>query len=199
MHQKTREVILRKGDLVMTEPIKPMNLINYGGVEFNSNDVAKKQKVFNEQGGVRYSVFLKNGVYLEYPEQKQSNKSSIFVDHQAETELTNWIQVNNLAYGQVKGTEEKDEVIVLNGNNSTTVDISDKNKKRHDQVIIQDTYDDCYYGNKHEVSNKFTPSKNNTVITDENDFIIIETQNTSVDIKGEGITTEKSLKDVKLN
>ena len=41
----------------MTEPIKPRNDVKFGGVEFNSNDVAKREKIIKENGGIRYSVF----------------------------------------------------------------------------------------------------------------------------------------------
>lgn len=50
----------------MTEPIKN---ITFGGVQFNENDIKQKQQTKDKNGKIMYSVFLKNGVKLEYPEQ----------------------------------------------------------------------------------------------------------------------------------
>lgn len=176
----------------MTKPIRPLNLIKYGGVEFNSNDIASKKKVSNEQGNIRYSVFLKNGVQLEYPEQNKNNKASIFVNTSFPGVKVNYVEANNLAYGKIKGTDERD-LIILNGNNGTTVDISNDNKD-DDCVTIGDTENGLPYGYKQEVEKNYVRSQKNTIITDENDTIYVQTNDAVAEIKGEGITTEESLK-----
>lgn len=178
----------------MPEPLTPTDYVNIGGVRFNSNDIKQKQTLINDNGAIRYSVFLKNGVHLEYPKQDVRNNASVTHVDQDKLETATWI--NNLAYGQVKGTEKSDH-IVLHGNNGTTVDVTgDDRNVLGDIVSIRDSekgrYNGCYLKN-----NKFTPSQNNKVIAGKLDYIGIDTQYTKVVIEGAGITTEKSLKGVK--
>lgn len=178
----------------MTEPLKPTDYINFGGVKFNSNDIAQKQTLIKENGAVRYSVFLRNGVHLEYPEQKAENNASVWGVDEGKLETSTFIK--NVAYGQVKGTQKSD-VISLSGNNGTIVDVTgDDNNTLGDSVFISDTKKDGYYGD-YMPQNKFTPSKNNKIITGKKDNIKIETQNTNVWVDGAGTTTETSLKGIK--
>ena len=181
----------------MTEPLKPTNYINIGGVKFNSNDIDQQQTLIKENGAIRYSVFLRNGVHLEFPKQKAENNASVFPDDSLTDKFQTWTNINNLAYGQVKGTEKSD-VIRLSGNNGTTVDISgEKNKEQlGDQVIIHDTVKGQNTGDG-SLQKNFVPSQNNKIITSEKDYINIETQNAKVELDGKGYTTESSLKGIK--
>lgn len=181
----------------MTEPLKPTNYINIGGVKFNSNDIEQQQTLIKENGSIRYSVFLKNGVHLEFPKQKAENNASVYRETAYEgnpKRPETWTDVNNLAYGQIKGTSKHD-TIQLFGNNGTTVDISD-NDNKSDIVSIKDSVKGEW--SRMEGHHKKTLlSKNNKVITSKKDYVDIKTQNSEVSIKGEGTTTEASLKGIK--
>lgn len=176
----------------MTEPLKPTNYVNIGGVKYNSNDIKNHQTLI-KNGAIRYSVFLKNGVNIEYPAQKAQNNASVFRMDTSD-ELTD-THINNLAYGKVTGSEKSD-TIGLHGCNSTTVDVSGDNSRTGDVVSIGDTVKGNYAGDT-TPQKKFIPSKNNKIITDKDDAIFIETQNTKVNVEGAGLTTESSLKGVK--
>lgn len=177
----------------MTDPLKPTNYINIGGVKFNSNDVEQQQTVI-KNGAIRYSVFLKNGVHLEYPKQKLNNQASAFVKEDV-ANIETWTNINNLAYGNIKGTDKSD-VIVLNGSNSTQIDVSGDNDKLGDHVIIGDTLKDHYCGDNKRAE-KFAPSQNNKILTGNNDSIHFDTKDSFADVEGKGITSEKSLKGIK--
>lgn len=167
----------------MTEPVKPKNNITFGGVRFNANDIAKKEKKFNEQGAIRYSVFLKNGISIEYPDQNKKNKSSVDV-HGDQVTL-----IDNLAYGNVKGSPKKDRIF-LYGNVGTTVDVSGDNK--HDLVSVND---EIIFAGDHK-------SERNKVVMDSKDSTIFEHRSRkngnvvigpkSVLVKGEGTAEESS-------
>lgn len=164
----------------MTEPVKPKMNITFGGVRFNANDIEKKEKKFNEQNAIYYSVFLKNGVSIEYPEQNRRNDASIriFGDNNDATAIT------SLAHGNVKGSPKKDHIQLI-GNNGTTVDVSGDNIQN--SVI---TYGRTF-GHKH-------CSKGNKVIMDSKDHTNFNRFGNSIEeskevvVEGEGIADENS-------
>jgi len=143
---------------------------------------------------------LKNGVHLEFPKQKAENNASVEDRADNVTDKETWTNINHLAYGEIKGTEKSD-VISLWSNTGTTVDVSGGNGKfKMDHIMIHDGYrngknGEFVYNNKGQAI--FEKSQNNKVITDENDYVDIDTSDTRATIKGEGITSENSFKGVK--
>lgn len=164
----------------MTEPVKPKMNITFGGVRFNANDIEKKEKKFNEQNAIYYSVFLKNGVSIEYPEQNRRNDASIriFGDNNDAT------AIRSLEHGNVKGSPKKDHIQLI-GNNGTTVDVSGDNIQ--DYVITRERI----FGHKH-------CSKGNKVIMDSKDHTNFKHFGNSIEeseevvVEGEGIADENS-------
>ena len=138
---------------------------------------------------------------MEFPKQKAENNAS--VRDRAENVITGketWTEINNLAYGEIKGTEKSD-VFSLWSNNGTTVDVSGGNGKfKMDHVMMHDGYKsdgkgELVFNNKGQAI--FAKSQDNKVITDENDYVDIDNSDTRATIKGEGITSEKSFKGVR--
>lgn len=181
----------------MTEPIKPRNDVKFGGVEFNSNDVVKREKIIKENGGIRYSVFLKNGVHIEYPQQKNSNNAYVEMNYSEPENRRNKSSqkrplattfISNLAFGKIEGSKNNYDDIILTGGNSNIIDISNDNQK--DAVYIR--------------PGVVTPSLNNKVVMDKNDRTDINREKTlsfseheeDIVVEGEGIADENSHKKI---
>lgn len=137
----------------MAEPVKQST---FGGVTYHENQVVKKWKT-NEKGAIRYHMILgkEKGKTIEvsYPQQKSTNGASIFVNDSQSSVIC------HLAYGNVKGSDAKD-LIVLAGCNSTVVDVSNDNNS--DAIEIFD-------------SHKYK-SRNNVVDCTKEDRLIIDTE-----------------------
>ena len=112
----------------MTEPIKN---ITFGGVQFNENDIKQKQQTKDKNGNTRYSVFLKNGVKLEYPEQpKQAPEDGKLKHYYYWGE---WIE-------DTKENVEKMKVERGSSTKTNLVDINPKVTTSVDGMILKDYY-----------------------------------------------------------
>lgn len=112
---------------------------SYHGVTYNQKDFVKAETIKQENGSVRYCLFLKNQegkVYsLTYPEQSQKNNSSASFSG-------NELRIEMLAYGNVSLTNGSDRV-VLKDCNSCFVDASNPDGKS-DRIL---TYGKSSKGN----------------------------------------------------
>lgn len=157
----------------MTEPARS-STVNIGGVKFNRNAI-NGIRVKNENGAELISVFLKNGVSLEYPRQKPESHANVYTNNEGLGVFDTDTNIYNLTDGKVKGSKGADR-IALYGTNGVTVDTSGDDKVS----ILGDDYVSIY-DNSHDGK----AARNNRVIRDKKDHVIIDTENTKVTIDGE--------------
>lgn len=179
----------------MTEPLKPINTTVFGGVKVDANRVAKFSKV-KQNGATRFVIDFKNGTRIEYPQQKSGNESRIRVFDTGNPSGNPRIDIENLAYGKIKGTDKNDD-ITLTGCRQSVVDVSGGGA---DSVLLRD--DALCASDKNAKK-----SSNNKVIQDNNDETLLKTtdyyaeyrdhyfdpvkDNELYIVKGEGTVSEK--------
>lgn len=176
----------------MTEPLKPLNVTTHGGVKVDANRVAKFGKT-NQGGAKRFTIDFKDGTRVEYPAQKESNKSDIRIFDCAEGVTR--MEVRNMAYAKISGTPKRDD-ISLRGCRNSTVDVSGGGK---DVVLLSDNL----FADKGQL-----PSSGNKVIQDKDDETVLKTTDYKSEyrkhnpgdkvednkfhiVKGEGTVSEK--------
>lgn len=125
----------------MTEPIKN---ITFGGVQFNENDIKQKTKQpKDEYGEAMYSVFLKNGVKLEYPEQpKIAYDSNCEINPKVVTSVQGLILkdhrtvITDIQGAVITGSDNVDCIWVKGAAQYNKVDVSADKNFRGDKVIL---------------------------------------------------------------
>lgn len=150
----------------MAEPIKN---VKFGGVNYNANDVTKHSVKTDANGKKTYSVFLKNGVKIEYPEQNPQNNARL-----CRYELGFWDSLSDdtatglwrLDRAKVTGTSE-DDLIYMNECTNCQVDISKDDND--DRVII----DGFTVNTKRLAKGRAHLSKDNEIILDKHDELTI--------------------------
>jgi len=183
---------IKRKEIIMTEPLKPLNVTTYGGVKVDANRVAKFGKT-NQGGAKRFTIDFKDGTRVEYPAQNPKNKSDIRIFDYAQGATR--MEVRNMAYAKITGTPKRDD-ISMRGCRNSTVDVAGGGK---DVVTLTDNL----FGDKHPL-----PSSGNKVIQDKDDETVLKTtdykseyrkhnpgdkvgENEFNIVKGEGVVSEK--------
>ncbi|MDR1168664.1 MAG: hypothetical protein LBK53_07250 [Heliobacteriaceae bacterium] len=100
------------------------DVIIYGGMKLNPNQILSKNVSIRENGEKVYSVFLKNGMSFYYPEQK--NGARIFtgaVRDMSDGERHMDITIYNAEKVVLKGSDKKDYVS-LESSENCVIDVS---------------------------------------------------------------------------
>lgn len=150
----------------MAEPIKEVTL---GGVVYNENHVKKSSVRTDANGKKTYSVFLKNGVKIEYPEQQKPGARLYGYELSFWDSLSNDTStaLYNFDGAKVTGTPD-DDLIHMERCTNCKVDISGDDND--DEVIIDKNT--VFWRSKGEQVNL---SKGNDIIMDEHDNLTIYT------------------------
>ena len=173
----------------MVEPVKPVSrasktakakevqqiqaqpkskTVEIGGVTFNRDQIDEsKTKTYVQNGKNMNSVFVKPGVQINYPDQKNPKNKPSVESTGLKPEWYNpdesWINIQDLEGATITGAKNRDDHIQLGGNsNNNTVIVDNKeswyisNRMRQDKVSLSDE------------------THNNTVRMDESDELQIE-------------------------
>lgn len=139
--------------------------IKIGGFSYKANDVARSKVTKDANGKNTYSVWLKNGVKLEYPQQASGGVSGIwehgFIIKDKHT------TVNGLKDGVITGSDNNDHMSLYNCE-GVTVDLRDKeqpslldgdklslHQSNRDVTVKSDSADEITYYDKDGTRQEF--------------------------------------------
>lgn len=173
---------------------EPVNNKNFGGVNFNWNQVKSAKVIRNKDGEETYFIEFKTGVTAEYPLQHGARMSSVprefsfmnlmrdvasgDIDYDTKTELS------FIKGATIKGSSKEDH-IVGEYIKDCTIDVSGDNNDDH--VDIKGDSLTCRYENgKYINSDSYNGSHDNKVVLDKHDTMTnIERVDTTKDGKYE--------------
>lgn len=176
----------------MTEPVKPIGKktqsasaapkkeepkkVKIGGIEFRKDEIDKTSS-YVKDGKKINSVFLKNGVQIDYPNQTDSNKNP-----HVESRGDGGFWGNDLP-----GTSAYDvDNAVIYGNKNKTDFISLSGKSSSNEVIVNQEESWYVNGNmQHDYVDLGPNTENNTVHMDKKDRTHIFYNQTGIEINGE--------------
>ena len=128
--------------------------VNIGGVTFNRNQIDEdKTKTYVKDGKKMNTVFVKPGVQIDFPDQKNKKNNPSVESNGLSDKWYNpdysWINVNDVEGATIIGAKNRNDTIRLKGNsNNNTIIVDNKesfyvNKAmRSDAVILYDTTHD---------------------------------------------------------
>jgi len=134
----------------MTEPV---NMKNFGGVDFNWNEVKSAKKVKGKDGKETYIVQFQTGVTAQYPLQKGQGASMgsreltmwQSIDYDTETVLT------DIDGAKIKGSKKDDHIIAKNIED-TVIDVAGDNNDDHVDIISYNRSESHYGEDYHDVT-----------------------------------------------
>lgn len=128
--------------------------VKIGGVLFNRNQIDEsKTKTYTQNGQKMNTVFVKPGVQIDYPDQKNKKNNPSVESRGLREEWYNpdssWIDITDLENATVTGAQNRDDTITLKGNsNNNTIIVDNKESwyvdksMRSDSVVLNDTTHD---------------------------------------------------------
>lgn len=185
----------------MTEPVKPIgkstaasqtkavqkqksNKINIGGVIFDKNQIdADKTSSYTLNGKKINTVFVKPGIQIDFPDQKNPNKKPSVESMGLRKEWYNpddsYISITDLENAKIYGDPDKTDFINLKGKSSSNEIFVDKKESWY------------INGNMRKDYVELDPdTENNTVHMDEKDETQIWYNQFGVEMDGETVQSE---------
>lgn len=145
----------------MTDPA--VHNKNFGGVNFNWNEVKSAKVVKGKNGKETYFIEFKTGVKAEYPVQNGASMNSRELTMWQSLDYDNETVINGMQGATITGSQSDDH-IVANGVKGCTINVANDNNDDHVDIVENDEYFSSY-GGLHEATN----SEGNKIILDKKD------------------------------